>query len=139
MVERPSIPSTCCILGLGYIGLPTAAVLAGAGHRVIGVDVNADVVATVNQGQIHIVEPELDQVVAKAAKNIKPVEGAELVEPTPVAAGMSDREKLIAELHAERDAAEKAASQAAQEAEATAWLEAKRAAEESGESGEQVD
>lgn len=82
---------------------------------------------------------ELDQVVAKAAKNIKPVEGAELVEPTPVAAGMSDREKLIAELHAERDAAEKAASQAAQEAEATAWLEAKRAAEESGESGEQAD
>ena len=66
MVERPSIPSICCILGLGYIGLPTAAVLAGAGHRVIGVDVNAEVVATVNQGQIHIVEPDLDQAVAKA-------------------------------------------------------------------------
>jgi len=58
--------STCCILGLGYIGLPTAAVLAGAGHRVIGVDVNAEVVATVNQGQIHIVEPDLDQAVATA-------------------------------------------------------------------------
>ncbi len=58
--------TTCCILGLGYIGLPTAAVLARAGHRVIGVDVNAQVVGTVNQGQIHIVEPELDQAVADA-------------------------------------------------------------------------
>jgi UDP-N-acetyl-D-mannosaminuronic acid dehydrogenase len=58
--------TTCCILGLGYIGLPTAAVLARAGHRVIGVDVNAQVVATVNQGQIHIVEPDLDQSVAAA-------------------------------------------------------------------------
>ena len=54
----------CCILGLGYIGLPTAAVLANAGHSVIGVDVNGEVVATVNKGQIHIVEPDLDQAVA---------------------------------------------------------------------------
>ena len=58
--------TTCCILGLGYIGLPTAAVLARAGHPVIGVDVNAQVVATVNQGQIHIVEPDLNQAVADA-------------------------------------------------------------------------
>ena len=57
------MPITCCIIGLGYIGLPTAAVLARAGHRVIGVDVNAQVVTTVNQGQIHIVEPDLEQVV----------------------------------------------------------------------------
>jgi UDP-N-acetyl-D-mannosaminuronic acid dehydrogenase len=56
----------CCILGLGYIGLPTAALLARAGHRVIGVDLNAQVVAIVNQGQIHIVEPDLDQAVADA-------------------------------------------------------------------------
>lgn len=82
---------------------------------------------------------ELDQVVAKAAKNIKPVEGADLADAAPAAVGMSDREKLIAELHAERDAAEKAASQAAQEAEATAWLEAKRAAEEAGESSDPTD
>ena len=34
--------TTCCVVGLGYIGLPTAAVLARAGHRVIGVDVNAN-------------------------------------------------------------------------------------------------
>ena len=58
--------STCCVVGLGYIGLPTAAVLAKAGHRVIGVDVNAQVVATVNEGRIHIVEPDLDQAVAES-------------------------------------------------------------------------
>ncbi len=75
---------------------------------------------------------ELDAVVAKAAKNIKPVEGEEAEVAIPVAAGLSDREKLIAELRAERDDAQKAASEAAQEAEAAAWLEAKRA-DESGE------
>ena len=58
--------STCCVLGLGYIGLPTAAVLALSGHRVIGVDVNPHVVSTVNHGQIHIEEPDLDQAVADA-------------------------------------------------------------------------
>ena len=58
--------TTTCIIGLGYIGLPTAAILARAGHRVVGVDVNGEVVATVNHGQIHIVEPDLDQAVADA-------------------------------------------------------------------------
>ena len=58
--------TTCCVVGLGYIGLPTAAVLAKAGHRVIGVDVNAQVVATVNEGRIHIVEPDLDEAVAQS-------------------------------------------------------------------------
>ena len=58
--------STCCVVGLGYIGLPTAAVLASAGHRVIGVDVNSQVVSTVNEGRIHIVEPDLDDSVAAA-------------------------------------------------------------------------
>ena len=48
--------TTCCVVGLGYIGLPTAAVLAEAGHRVIGVDVNPQVVSNVNEGHIHIVE-----------------------------------------------------------------------------------
>ena len=46
-------------LGLGYIGLPTAAVAAAHGFEVIGVDVNPSVVETINQGKIHIVEPEL--------------------------------------------------------------------------------
>ena len=56
--------TTCCVVGLGYIGLPTAAVLACAGHRVIGVDVNTQIVSTVNEGLIHIVEPDLDKAVA---------------------------------------------------------------------------
>lgn len=50
-------------LGLGYIGLPTAAVVARKGVRVHGVDVNAHVVDTINRGLIHIVEPGLDTLV----------------------------------------------------------------------------
>lgn len=50
-------------MGLGYIGLPTAAVAASKGIQVVGVDVNPGVVETINQGKIHIVEPELDKVV----------------------------------------------------------------------------
>ncbi|MBM3362786.1 MAG: UDP-N-acetyl-D-mannosamine dehydrogenase [Betaproteobacteria bacterium] len=73
--------STCCVLGLGYIGLPTAALLASAGHRVIGVDVNARVVETVNRGGIHIVEPDLDQAVATAVAS-----GALSAQCEPVAA-----------------------------------------------------
>ncbi|SFO89671.1 DUF1013 domain-containing protein [Qipengyuania nanhaisediminis] len=73
---------------------------------------------------------ELDAVVAKAAKN-KPVTEEGEAAATP--SGVSDREKLIEELRAERDANEKAAAEAAQEAEAEEWLRAKRAAEEAGE------
>lgn len=51
------------VIGLGYIGLPTAAVLASRGIEVIGVDVNQKAVDTINQGNIHIVEPDLDIVV----------------------------------------------------------------------------
>ena len=58
--------TTVCILGLGYIGLPTAAVLAGHGARVFGMDVNPHVVDTINRGEIHIVEPELDAFVRAA-------------------------------------------------------------------------
>ena len=52
-----------CIIGLGYIGLPTAALLASRGLKVTGVDLNPTVVATVNAGQIHIVEPDLEHAV----------------------------------------------------------------------------
>jgi UDP-N-acetyl-D-mannosaminuronic acid dehydrogenase len=52
-----------CIAGLGYIGLPTAAVLAEAGYRVCGIDVESRVVDAVNRGKIHIVEPDLEEVV----------------------------------------------------------------------------
>lgn len=54
------------IVGLGYIGLPTAALFAARGHRVTGVDINPIVVDTVNAGKTHIVEPELDGIVRKA-------------------------------------------------------------------------
>ncbi|MDY0084035.1 MAG: UDP-N-acetyl-D-mannosamine dehydrogenase, partial [Ignavibacteriaceae bacterium] len=47
-------------MGLGYIGLPTAAVAASKGINIVGVDVNPAVVETINQGKIHIVEPDLD-------------------------------------------------------------------------------
>lgn len=57
------------IIGLGYIGLPTAAVLASKGVKVVGVDVNQHVVDTINQGKIHIIEPELDILVYKAVKD----------------------------------------------------------------------
>ena len=57
-----------CILGLGYIGLPTAALLANRGYEVHGVDIVQNVVDTINEGKIHIVEPDLDTFV-KAAVN----------------------------------------------------------------------
>lgn len=52
-----------CIVGLGYIGLPTAGLLASRGHTVHGVDTNSEVVSTINSGAIHIVEPDLDVVI----------------------------------------------------------------------------
>ena len=57
-----------CVMGLGYIGLPTAALLANKGYEVRGVDVVQSTVDTINQGKIHIVEPELD-VFVKGAVN----------------------------------------------------------------------
>lgn len=57
---------TISIIGLGYIGLPTAAVFASRKVKVIGVDVNQHAVDTINRGQIHIVEPDLDMVVQAA-------------------------------------------------------------------------
>ncbi|MBF0265659.1 MAG: UDP-N-acetyl-D-mannosamine dehydrogenase, partial [Gammaproteobacteria bacterium] len=55
--------STISVIGLGYIGLPTAAIIASRGVDVIGVDVSQHAVDTINQGKIHIVEPDLDIVV----------------------------------------------------------------------------
>lgn len=56
------------VIGLGYIGLPTAAMLAQAKTRVIGVDVVPQVVETINQGKIHIVEPGLEEIVKTAVE-----------------------------------------------------------------------
>jgi UDP-N-acetyl-D-mannosaminuronic acid dehydrogenase len=60
---------TISIVGLGYIGLPTAAVFASLKVKVIGVDVNQHVVDTINRGQIHIVEPDLDMMVHAAVRD----------------------------------------------------------------------
>lgn len=60
-----------CVVGLGYIGLPTAALLASRGNEVIGVDVNQSAIETINSGRIHIVEPELDAVVHSAVTHGK--------------------------------------------------------------------
>lgn len=57
---------TLSMIGLGYIGLPTATLFASRRKKVIGVDVNAYAVDTINQGRIHIVEPELDMLVQAA-------------------------------------------------------------------------
>ena len=54
------------IIGLGYIGLPTAAMLASVGHDVIGVDISPHIVETVNRGEVHIVEPDLEGLVRSA-------------------------------------------------------------------------
>ncbi|WP_353957660.1 UDP-N-acetyl-D-mannosamine dehydrogenase [Peribacillus sp. NJ11] len=54
-----------CIVGLGYIGLPTAAVLADKGFTVHGVDVNEEAINLINNGEVHIYEPDLEKVVKK--------------------------------------------------------------------------
>ena len=54
------------VIGLGYIGLPTAAMFASRKVEVVGVDVNRNVVDTINRGLVHIVEPGLDAVVRAA-------------------------------------------------------------------------
>lgn len=60
---------TVCVIGLGYIGLPTAALLANRHYKVHGVDVVQSTVDTINEGKIHIVEPELDTFVRSAVNS----------------------------------------------------------------------
>lgn len=59
---------TVVMVGLGYIGLPTAALIAGKGLMVTGVDVCEDVISIINKGEIHIVEPDLDGLVHHVVK-----------------------------------------------------------------------
>ena len=59
---------TISVVGLGYIGLPTAAMFASRKKKVIGVDVNQHAVDTINRGEIHIVEPDLDMLVSAAVQ-----------------------------------------------------------------------
>ncbi|ULB45236.1 UDP-N-acetyl-D-mannosamine dehydrogenase [Limnospira fusiformis KN01] len=57
-----------CVMGLGYVGLPTASLLANRGFKVHGVDINPSVVELISQGEVHITEPDLD-VLVRAAVN----------------------------------------------------------------------
>ena len=68
-----AINKKICVIGLGYIGLPTASLLGTKGFKVHGVDVSKHVVDTINEGKIHIVEPDLDIMVKSAvnAGNLK--------------------------------------------------------------------
>jgi len=83
--------SSLSVIGLGYIGLPTAAVFASRKIKVIGVDVNQKAVDTINQGKIHIVEPDLDIVVhaavtegyLRATKVAEPADAFIVAVPTP--------------------------------------------------------
>lgn len=69
-------------IGLGYIGLPTSALMASKGLQVHGVDVNPEVVKTINRGKIHIIEMDLEDAVAKAVRA-----GKLKADTKPVAAG----------------------------------------------------
>lgn len=79
------------VFGLGYIGLPTAAVFASRGISVVGVDINEAAVNTINQGNIHIVEPDLDMLVQaatsqgylRATTTAEPADAFLIAVPTP--------------------------------------------------------
>ena len=83
--------TTISVIGLGYIGLPTAAVFASRKKQVIGVDVNQNAVDIINRGQIHIVEPDLDMVVhaavtegyLRATTHPEPADAFLIAVPTP--------------------------------------------------------
>ena len=85
-------PKTICIMGLGYIGLPTAAVLADRGYHVVGVDIREHVVDTINRGEIHIHEPGLGELVNRVVRSgklqasLQPVEADVffICVPTPI-------------------------------------------------------
>lgn len=80
------------VIGLGYIGLPTAATLASRGIEVIGVDTNPKVVERINQGKTHLVEPDLDVIVQavtttgklKALLEPEPTDAFIIAVPTPL-------------------------------------------------------
>lgn len=83
---------TVSVIGMGYIGLPTCAIFASRGISVIGVDVNRRVVDSVNRGEVHIVEPDLDGLIQKVVSNGKlraslspePADAFVIAVPTPI-------------------------------------------------------
>lgn len=96
MIDTMGQYKTISIIGLGYIGLPTAAVFASRKINVIGVDVNSHAVDTINQGGIHIVEPDLDMLVhaavtegyLRAATKPEPADAFLIAVPTPFKGGV---------------------------------------------------
>lgn len=85
------VVNTVSVIGLGYIGLPTAAMFASRKIRVIGVDVNRNTVDVINRGEVHIVEPDLDMVVhaavtegyLRATTEPQPADAFLIAVPTP--------------------------------------------------------
>lgn len=83
--------NTISVIGLGYIGLPTAAVIASRKQKVVGVDVNQQAVDIINKGEIHIIEPDLDIVVRatvsegylRATTTPEPADAFIIAVPTP--------------------------------------------------------
>jgi len=106
-------PPQVCIVGLGYIGLPTAAVIARSGMRVLGVDISRDVVDTINRGEIHIEEVDLDALVQavvragtlRAATQVEPSDVFVIAVPTPFAKDGRHTPDITYVLAATRDVA----------------------------------
>ncbi|MBC7334553.1 MAG: UDP-N-acetyl-D-mannosamine dehydrogenase, partial [Actinobacteria bacterium] len=81
-----------CVIGLGYIGLPTACMLARAGYEILGVDVSDDVINSLNSGDIHIKEEGLRELFKKAvndktikvSKNVEKADVFIITVPTPL-------------------------------------------------------
>ncbi|MGK0268025.1 MAG: UDP-N-acetyl-D-mannosaminuronic acid dehydrogenase [Paraglaciecola sp.] len=92
---------TVSVIGLGYIGLPTAAVIASRGINVVGVEINQAAVDTINKGEIHIVEPDLDIVVKsvvstgylRATTQVEKADVFMIAVPTPFKHSESDEHK----------------------------------------------
>jgi UDP-N-acetyl-D-mannosaminuronic acid dehydrogenase len=86
-----SVHPSVCVMGLGYIGLPTAAAVARSGAKVLGIDIRADVVKTVNEGLVHIDEVDLDALVQgvvargllRASTTVEPSDVFLIAVPTP--------------------------------------------------------
>jgi UDP-N-acetyl-D-mannosaminuronic acid dehydrogenase len=93
--------NTVSVIGLGYIGLPTAAVIASRGIKVIGVEINQAAVDTINKGEIHIVEPDLDIVVKsvvstgylRATTQVEKADAFMIAVPTPFKHTENDEHK----------------------------------------------
>ncbi|ADP11067.1 UDP-N-acetyl-D-mannosaminuronic acid dehydrogenase [Erwinia sp. Ejp617] len=90
-MDNMMIFKTISVIGLGYIGLPTAAAFASCQRQVMGIDINAHAVATINRGEVHFTEPDLDRVVKtaveggflRAATQPQPADAFLIAVPTP--------------------------------------------------------